>query len=213
MPTFQSFRILGLFPECATENEVSLFFEGSTEKTSSTSIMTAKYSLPMYWLLYKIRFNIDYSATINGNSESGSSILEITINNSPNEIICDNSNIKSGGDATYNEGDISGYYFMQPFQNEKLHVMFYSEFDEGVADTSAGLGWYVTSDPNFSKDSALGPAGPYEAVFNNTMPITLPTGDIINLYGYVVLFTRGIEDFSVTANITFQSVEWWELEG
>jgi len=205
MPTFDPFRIFKFFPVCATEESAN-FFGYDTLTTSSSNLTEAKKSLPAYWLLHKIRFEINWSANAVF-PDSGNGILEIVLNEDPNNIICAEENVRSGGDELFVNGGTFGWYNIEPFQNEKLHVLFYAATN-GVGGGSPFWNWYITTDP----ETPLGFATEQNILeLNSTIPITLPNSESFNLYVYGFFNNADNPEYTGSTTVTFLDVEWWEV--
>jgi hypothetical protein len=229
MPSFAPFRFFGTFPKIANETLVPWLGEFGGNQSNST-ITTAAQSLPIWWLLYRMRFNVDISLTTPPEispSKSGSANFDMvfTSPDSPNIKICRESNIINGEGEVEN-ANLSGdwlagpvdysQFTLAPFACESLHVNFYCQIT-GISSIAAEA--YITSSENSlgADDDGPPPEGNVENLNFQTFTITPPNSPTpVTLYGAVNVYQydsgSGIWLNSGSGSIALGEVEWWEVE-
>jgi hypothetical protein len=217
MPSFEEFSYFGLFPEPAIKEEV-LFFGNFAEdiRVSTSTLNIPETSVPIWWLLYKVRFKAEYEiSTTRGTNTitySDSFNVEFLVNpTSPNERYCHDNLLVGNGyfiEAPNNDNEFryGKYFAVEPFQCDNIHALFMVQGDEVFESTD--LDWYITSGPRFPYDSDQ-----WSNVSTEEIEVNLPDGTTITLNQYIDFGDAGYgSDASATGSITDVEFEWYTLE-
>lgn len=211
MPTFEPFRFFGAFPKPATKQSVLRLGEFGGTINSST-LNEAKYSIPFWWLLYKVSFSVEWEVTTD-DTFSGSFGVEFLVNQtSPNERYCaENLLLYGAGEFTGQPPDQPQAYdktfSVEPFQCELVHVLFNVFGEEVGTNFSGGFTWYITSAPplEYSNDQTYN-------LSNEELTVDLPDGNSATLNKCVDFFDADYDEISATSSISDVEFEWYELE-
>lgn len=239
MPNTRNFNVFSYFPRgarnsggsllCLNETSVPFYQQFSLgEEITETSLDEAKLSLPFYWLLYEIKFNIQWSITytpqggdpitsqgsdyVNFNETTGG---ENFLSLEPYEKVC--LHPWQGGYSTDSSSiKWDGQFDFLPFNKEKLHVYF---LIVGTAlRASQGVAVVVTSYPNNPRDFVFPPYNPPTQT-NQVMLINTQTLNInyknttMTLYAYSFLEDLGYGFLGDTTtgncNVSIENYDFW----
>jgi len=205
MPSqFEPFKFMGLYPNCPLPEYAVGWNSGAIYSSSLNDI---NVGVPLFWLLKRIKINVEWDYTItvsesvftsSGNEplESGSGFLALP----PNERICANVN---NGDTEFVEQEYGGYFY--PFGQNNLYFVFYDLREEFFDPTSSGIAFLVSSyqhqvpagetDSRYEWREVQIPSNPYDI-----------TG---TLYVGVYIIEQLGQTVSGTWNITIEEMQFW----